>query len=500
MNRALLLVLLFLFPVWLQAQPKIVMSPGFEVPEAGTKKLLILKNGNVAYLNITADNIEAKIYDKQCQPLSIRKTPHSQWVAPKMSAPTFEGLYEINSELVLFYRQTYLENIAVLYSIHLDVATGKFNRAKELLRLGEHSTMLPVVVKVDEATGHQVLFYITDVERKAFKAQFFDNQFNPISEAVLTTQDSILEYHNLVFHNGTLYVQYSYKLRKWTEKRMELMLGTVKEGSNAFEIYDLKTTVPSYMNAMKMVHHAATNTCHQITVAEERRKSNSTPGSETIYYLTERKYVNYNNQTATEKNMTGFLNMKALAMGIPNGYRGLLENIYMNRDDMDVVVFEEYAFLQTGNGTEIRAGNMGIAMYDEAGVMKDAYLIERMQASGKGYMKNKAEIEPYFGYYYWSAPEANYVIFNDIPENFDKKPGVKATYVTTIANMNAIVYKMANGEVTKSYLFGAPKDKRSGNYAMPGSMVYNAKDNTLAMLMVNNDRGNKKVHLALVQL
>lgn len=499
MNRSLLLVLLFLFPVWLQAQPKMVMSPGFEEPEPGTKKLLILKNGNVAYLNITPDNIETKIFDQQGKQLSMRKIPHSQWTDRKMSASTFGGLYEINNEIVLFYHQTHRGNVEVLKRIHLDAATGKFNRAKEILRLGETSAILPVAVKVDEATGHQVVFYITDTDYKSFKAQFYDDQFNPAGEATLTTQDSILDYHNLVFHNGTLYAQYSYKLRKWKEERMALMLATLKEGDNAFEIHDLKTTVPSDMNGMKMVHNPATNTCHTVLMYEERRKGGFN-GRETVYSSIEQKYVNYNNFEVVEKGMGGELNSKALGMGITDGYHGVLENVFSTGKNANAVVCEELSYYYTKSATETRAGNLGIAIQDETGKVKEAYVIERMQASGRGFMRNRFEIEQYFGYYYFNAPDAGYIIFNDIPENFDKEPGKKAHYVTTISDANAILYKMVNGKVTKSYLFGAPKDKRSGNYAMPGSMAYNAKDNTLAMLMVNNDRGNKKVHLALVQL
>lgn len=510
MNRNLFVLCLFLFSSSFLRAQQVTYSEGFEEPLPGKKVLMILKNGSTAYLNITADAIETRMYDKNGKLTGSQQNDHSLWTDRKMSASSFSGAYEINGQVILYYQQMYRGNVAVLHSIQIDPVSGKLIKSKELVKTEENSFFYPFTVFKDPLSNMQAALYYTDrnpKEIKAYKVAVFDENFNKVKEVAISgAKDSIITSYSGDFYNKEFRFFHTFKTAKSKSSKNKLILGILKDGSNEFEEHRLNVPVFADEELGAIKYNESTGLYQMISVGEiSRDNSMNMIGAtkQTIYYSTEQRFINPENFTVQdEKKVSGTeLNLYAKKkLAIADGFGGVYDRMVVNADNSMAALYQEMSYVSTSHGTTTQAGNLGVTACDKNGNVTDAYVIQKAQVSGSAFMRNPFAINQYFVYNYFSTPSAKYVVFNDIPENIEKSLSEKPHTISTVSDANAILYKLSGGNIERSYLFGAPKDKRSSKYAMTGSMFYDKNAHKLVTMMVDNERGDKQAHLAWINI
>ncbi|WP_291912553.1 hypothetical protein [Chitinophaga sp. CB10] len=143
----------FLAPMALSAQtPVVEKSAGFEEPEDGASKLLLMKNGNTILVHFTKnDGIETTVYNAKHKRIGGGPNEIKSWKAKKMSTATLEGLFDINGEPVAFMTQM-VDRKPSLFRLTFDGKTGKLKSedlVSETNRLGFGAGYSMLFGKVD---------------------------------------------------------------------------------------------------------------------------------------------------------------------------------------------------------------------------------------------------------------------------------------------------------------------------------------------------------------
>ena len=68
----------------------------------------------------------------------------------------------------------------------------------------------------------------------------------------------------------------------------------------------------------------------------------------------------------------------------------------------------------------------------------------------------------------------------------------------TISDANTMIFKMADGKIEKSYVWGMPEKKREGKFATVGISAYDETTQTWVTIVVNGS--DKKARVAWVIL
>ena len=211
MKKLLFTILAIVFNYICFAQFSILgKSTGFEEPEEGYAKVLILKNKHTAYIHITpSDGILIKFYDESYKQLKSRNVEHK---FGKLKGMNVEACFEINSEIVLMISE-YDGRIPILYRIVLNGDTGQIVSQEEIARLKKITMSqgyaskfggvpLPdFIVRKDTLSDNYVvaLFNSFESERdQRVELMHFNNQHGIISKSYLSTPEDKYKYVNIL--------------------------------------------------------------------------------------------------------------------------------------------------------------------------------------------------------------------------------------------------------------------------------------------------------------
>lgn len=508
MKKILLLFILPLLSLSAYAQ-EIIYSEGFEEPEMRWFRIINMKNGGTVVLNIGNDEIEVRAYNSEHKKTGYTKTGHSAWTERKISAASFLKAFEVNGQVAVFVSQTYRGNVPVLHRLLIDPVSGKLAKADALFTLDEGMRWGGFAILKDPLSD--VYCILHDIKESPDQSiTMFDGSHNKTKELTLKVTGE----HNPVacasyFYEKELYIlikdpndkdrkeivcPLSLAVLRADAKEFEvkgLGLKTIKDTRHADFKYNPKAGYLQYINT-------------GVVKSESKTKFLSNTTQNTEYYATHLLIADPKDLSVLKSDQLDGKKMDEYAkaqLHKPAGYNGTFNELIVNNDNTSTLAYQEMYTISSSRGaTSTQAGDLGLLYLDNKGEETRGYVILKAQVSGSSFMRNPEKISQYFDYSYFSTPDAEYVVYNDIPENFDLPAGKEPHSVSTVSDANSILYKLNNGKIEKSYLFGQPESKRDSKFSLTGSATYDKENRTYVTVMVDNKRGTKTAHLAWIKL
>lgn len=514
MKYTVFLLLSILFPFYAQSQTSIAYSEPFEEPY-GQKYLLHLKNGSTIFVNAVNDAMIVKAYNANHKLIATASTKHDVWTDRKFSAATFKGLYDMNGQCVLFMTQLNRGNMLTLHRIIIDPTTAKITKADLIATIPTRRAygytlsdlaLNDFYIANDAVSGNYAVLlfegYTADKQDRV-KVQVFDNTHKMIKEAVLTEpaiKTKFVHYAGFCMHNNDVFVCINSYDPKSKKTLVPLYLSAFKDGSTSFTTAKIDVRPCNEKSENVLLYNGGKNQIQMLTTTETESDMKGRVGG----YTTITKYYSSVVTTIDPQNLSvlssvPYVTPKADAyarakLGV-NDFNGVFPQMVLNYDNSTTVIASEInsTMFVTGAGY---TSKIGIIYLDDNGKEKDAYVLRIPEISSSAYTRG---ISGGFSTPYIRTTSGDYIIYNDLPENFNKPESVQPHQLTTISDVNTVLLKLANGKPEKSYLFGQPDDKRLSKFSFPGSAVFDKQSSTYITLMVTNDNGKKEAHLAWVK-
>lgn len=514
--RSILTAVLFLMSLSLFAQ-EISYSPQFEeIRGSWVDDIIILENGNTALISISADDgVALTIYGKDRKILASAKTENDKWTQRKLSAATYKGVYDINGDIVIFISQRNRGNMQFLHRLILSAETGKLISAEKLGEIpvrnaGEMTNVFMPVndyhIAVDEQSKNYAILsnegYTDDIDDK-IKVTVYDKTHKPIKTAVASKElykERFTQFTAMYMHNDDVYVCTNDYNPKSKSLRTPFYVSVLRHDAN--EMVSKKIDIFPYRNTSntKLTFNAGNNMLQLVTLTEiSKDTKNSFSGRSTTSYVYGVTISFIDGETlqliSTKQYSNDLADVYAKkVLGDKDGYNGGLPYMVINYDNTTAMISEEGKSI---NGHEIN-DQIGITILDKTGREQEAYVMNIPEISGNIYTVNTGG--GVYGKYYFSTPSGNYILMNDLPENLEKDPKEEPHRMSTISDANTILCKLQDGKIQKSYLYGIPKQKRSAKFSKFSNMHYHKGQNTLALLMVDNAKGDKMSQIAWIKL
>lgn len=505
MKKIYLALLTILFaPCVLTAQTGIKYSESFEEPESGEMQLLMLKNGTTAYTNVTVDFIEVKLYDTERKRTGNRIIEHKQWTDRKMSATNYLGTYEVNGKLVLFFDQQMRKNTPVLKRVILDPVNGRLLSSDVVFTLGEDRARHPFKIVQFEDESYEFVFQ-NDNKQVSYTAVHFDTAHKQTRKAVLKI-DGIerIDIENLSATGSELHIFCTNLVKGKDQQKTPLYMAKLSDGSNSFTVSKFDAEVYTKIAVSKFLYDAQRGIYIAMLMGEISTESKSklltNTTERTTTYGIELIFINPATPEVLGQYQIGGkeLNDHATAyMHMKDGFTGLYDTHVLTPDGTMDILFEEEYYVSTSRYTVTQNGNLGLLHFDKDFKLDNKYIIRKAQVSRSGVM-GSGKVNEYFSYSYFHTPTTRYIVYNDIPENFRHPLKDEPESIKAITETNAVLYKLSDGNIERSYLFGEPADKKSSKFSMNQSAIYNESHNTYLTLMVDNQRGRKEAHIAWI--
>lgn len=539
MRKALLLIgLLAVSAITIYAQsPKIEMSGPFDEPDDGWNKLLQVKNGNTLFFHFSKKGIAVTVYDKTRKVIAESTITSELWEARKLRGSTINGLYEINGEAVLFLTQIVNRSVT-LYRLRINTSTGALTEEKQISSIEEYKAgaRWAMIYGGVDPNG----FY---VEKDPFSDSYgvvSVNSFAHVSgERIrLALYNGVHEKQCNLFYGApgnfkylkfismvvtdknALLCVYGFNTEASGGKDSRIILSKVNDEKSAFQHNLLEFTDDFRATTGIMQYNPGSHLVQLLTLTLTSSKSQFFTGKTTSYYLPLISYVDpetlsiaFTKPVLCEK-VGAYI---AEHFNDKNGYAGIPQNMVINKDNSTTIITEELTqkTLTDGNtgmavSQQTALGNIGVSEMDNAGVEKEGYGITKSQLSnGLITSFNQAEKTKgvwtyqqvpmmqvknnhFLSFDYVNTDKNKYILFNDVTENFEKSDKEKKKTIIGISECNTLCYKLEDGKVGKSYLFGKPKDDSHNMFCYIQSSNYMKETNTYATLAVERNKRDKQ--------
>jgi hypothetical protein len=274
-----------------------------------------------------------------------------------------------------------------------------------------------------------------------------------------------------------------------------------------------------------MEYNPGTGMVQLMTLTYMKSKSKFFSGVTSNYYLTlihyidpESLYIVSTKPVASEKVVT-----YAKRFHGKKPYAGLPQQMVVNKDNSTTILQEEtYKEIVTQNGKVVSVktflGSIGISELDTKGTEKEGYAINKVQMAmgdidplyisqkSKGhwfYRKGGALVfdnNAFMSFDYVNTDKNRYILFNDYLHNYHQDEDErKKKVVTTINTASMICYKLSDGKIERSFLFGAPKEDDECKHAYIESSHYLKENSTYATLIIDRSGRKKDAKIAWVK-
>lgn len=536
-----------------KAQPSDVKySAEFDEPENGWNKLMQLSNGNTFLFHFSKEGIGVTVYNANRQHSGKKLLQGKAWEPRKMGASTIEGLFEIGGKPVIFLNQL-LDRTPTLFRIVLDPNTGaveKEEKISELQRYGAGAGYAMAFGNVEQAD-----FRVEkDVESDCYavinfnsfakesndriEVVHYNGSHKEINRAKYDAQG--FKYINIVgltvfSDKQAILCTYGFNTEASGGKDSRVIVSKLKVGETAFTHKQLEYTDDFKNTEAIMQYNPGTGMIQLLTLTQTSSKGGGMfSNKSTTYYQTLLNLIDpeslfivaSKNGSSTEAN-----DYAKTKLGLERGYFGLPQNMVINPDNSTTILSEEMTqqtIYSSRGATSYRTylNNIGIVDFDTKGAEQSGVVLPKEQmANGiieplymynksKGFWSFRGSMQTGWGigvvnnnaflsYDYVATPTSRYVIYNDYPENLEKKHEGKYNRmkaVVYISDANTMCYKLTNGKPEEFYLFGAPKDDRESRFCYIESSHYNATTKSYATLLMERDGRKKMAKVAWVTL
>ncbi len=533
--RLLCLSCIALLPLNAISQPVVTYSnTSFPEPNKGWSNILLLKNGNTVFLNGNESVLLMKVFDTDRKEILTRNVPFKASVKGGVPGKeqSFKAAFEQNGNVVILVSITdgcglggYINCVQSLYRFVIEPATAKIISGEKLGATEkvkswgynlDYMVLNDIMVAKDPVSDrYAVLLFngYTNLKITTDRVQLltYDGSNQLLKSVVLdapSTKDKAIHFAGLTMYDKTVYLGTNKRDTDDKGKDIPVCISVLKDGADNFETKEVNITPFAINSDNQLLFNPGSQTLQMLTTTElgkERKGGFISINSETRYDQTSGiSIVDVNSMDIKSTSGIDYSLADKYAkqkLGEKNGFNGNVPSAYLNTDNTVTIIPEERVTVTRssagGRGyTEATyIGKIGIIKLDKDAKATESIVMRIREISGA--MMSGSAAYYYFDYKYLNTPEANYIVLNDIDENFDKPETVKPHIMTTISDGNTILHKVTKNGVEKSYLFGKPEKKNETRFAMIGNSTYDTSSQTWATIVVSGK--DKRAKLAWVK-
>lgn len=508
-----------------------------EPPSEGWTKILQLKNGNTLYFHYGRKRgIDVITFNSKRQKISEKRIESDAWNHKRRGRVRVRGLFEINSEPVLFI-QFYADKRRTLYRLRIDPNTGaliKEENIGEILSVplfaflnSEYDIKPEIHIEKEEYSGNYMVIYTGLSDRingsSGIRIELFDSTHRKYRDTYLSGPQSDLKYLSLI---GSVASEKGVFLVTWgaNSTRGEdgnIFISRLQSADTSFTTRVLRFTDEFKQSRADLHFDNGRNQLIMLsnTLDDEKRKG--------TYYMS---YLSFIDPESLElKTVKPVGNEKINEYGInvlktDLNFKGIPQKLAVNADNTLTVLKESVTVVsvisgRTGATIEQHAalGNIGIDHLSAEGTPIHGYAMMKNQQYGEIvgslYMKNREKgvwevptggakylnDDPFMSYEYIHGDKADYVIFNDHPKNDGKEEKTKKRkYADDADYMNTICYTLRGGVATRSYLFGEPQGRRNTRACYIDGSYYDKATHTYVTVVSTQHGSRYKSQIAWI--
>ncbi len=515
-STLLSLLALFLFSISAHSQfTTIGKSVGFEEPETGYAKLLLMKNGNTAFLHIThGDGIKIKMYGPDYKQIFTYVADHD---FGRLKGLQVEGCLETEGNITLLLSEVEGRK-PMLYRIVLSGQDGKILSQETIATLKKISfgqgyaaafggvPMPDFIVRRDPYSENYAVasFNSFASERdKRVEVVHYNSKNEIISKSYLSTPDNKYKYINIldicVFEDKESYALiYAYNTASSGGNEADLILAKFSKNNNEVEYRILEIEEGLKVNDAIMKFNKKTKGLHILSHTEISTKQKASFFSKPISnstFMTLHYIYDINKGSVVTRNEIDFSDIdkkyKEL-FGPKTTYSGVLQNFYINDDGGYRIIFEgleivvTYTSSRPGSNqtsTQYTLGSLAVLNYSEKGVLFSSSLVPKRQILNNSIMTGGGGVtasplyhakrdftaqwlkggNQYKSFSYLSGKSNNYILVNDYLNNEKHiKEGNLAT-VKAVKECDGFSFVTNANEVlpSRKFVFGTTNDKNN---------------------------------------
>ncbi len=501
------------------------LSQGFKEPTEGSLKVMLLKNGNTAMINVTPkDGIFIKLFDAGKRPIAELNHESDVWESGKMKKAEIKGVYEIDGNIVLFIQQS-AGRKPMLFRLVIDGKNGKMLKEDPIGDLRQATNNLPAryssVEKDAYSDNYAVALFPADEKDQRFQVVHYNKQHQEISRGDLSAADinfKRLDYANMVVLGEKSVVITAFGSNPG-KKNAQLIVGKLEKGSTSFKHKLLDYANENGFTRTAICYNPQSDviTLLSITMMDIRQKFLS--NKSTTSYMPLLTFIDPNS-FALLKVMplqTPKLDELARKNEYKNGFTGLPQDIYVNKNNTYTVIMEEITqeviYYSKTSRIVTYLGNMGVSTLDASGnelsssfipksqmvkaeLYKELYVNERRNT-----VQDMSYGNQFLSFAYAEGKNnTGYIFLNDYEKNEEALRKGKIYTVTTISGTDAFCYVLRNGDFQREYVFGNPDGKKDKRFAMFSVSDYKPETHTYATIMIDKEGGNKVAKMAWLYL
>ena len=513
-------------------------GPVFEEPEKGFSKILQLKNGSTMFFHITLkDGINLKIYD----PAHKQKVEkHIEPTYGKLKDASIDGIFEINGDGVLLVSEID-EKRPVLYRLIIDGKTGKLKEEKQIAELNKYNlgsgyAMLyggvpapDFYVRKDPNSDNYALAMLNSFEsdrNKRIEIVFYGNDHKELTRAYYSSPQNKYKYLRyidmaVIGKDKVSVLAYAYNTKSSGGKESELVLANVDAGATSVDLHELGFSKDEVVTGGITRYNPITKKIILLAAAkaDKRNQYISFIAAVDPYKRTIDKVTTVYPVHANEKSTELF--------GKKNEYKGMPQNLFINKDGSFSIVFEEItvtyqdsyrsrSITQSGSYrsypiTEL--GNIAVSRFDVEGKEIGSYLVPKnhrlldvylrpfYHSDREGSAQKLSGGNQFKSFAYLNGNEKTYVLFNDVDWNAESVQKGKLTTITGVGECDGFYFDIAGREVMplRSFVFGKPESKKENNLALFAISDYNPDTNMYVTLKLEKEGREKGVRVVWLQ-
>lgn len=506
--RFLLFCVMMMFTITLAfAQPKqIIFSDPLEDIDLVNGKVFLTSKGTAFYYHLNDKYLDAVLFNDTGKLIAQKK-----YVVPHNKAAFYTGVHsidEIGSNIVVFIKQRSRISDAgshltqALHRIVINATSGDIisnemvasfdcdERIMErILGEAEGRTEYMKVVK-DPLSNRYAVVGFNNTEKKVdnrINVRFYDTTHTLLDSINYSggVDDSYLRFIGAFFYSKDLYLCYNENNPNTDGFEVPVYISVFRDKKKDWEVNQVNIkpfeknskcqfAIDEYTGIVKIITEAVLETkIGQRTI--HSYMSLVDPSSLTV--IANKLLIA---EKASEYAMRN--------MGTDGGTLNCAIHTLYNdkRANTMCVVSEEY-------NTSKASLFLAITYLDNLGKEDEGYAIRRSSS------RSIYEQGGYYEYAYFSTLGGNYLLLNDNQKNFSLPESKEKNKIGRISNTHAVIYKIVDGKLTKSFLLGIPDRKSPSAFINYKTGFYNDITRSYAAVAEVNNMNGRHKRLVFIQ-
>ncbi len=546
--RSLFFVLMYTFVLGFNVIGKdggMEKSAPFECPGYGMSKLFQLKNGNTFLVHFgQTQGLNIKVFDNTRKKTVdfVAKSKFFDTENPRNTK--LEGVYELSGNIALFLTGLEGQNIIMTRMI-IDGNTGKILSDEKIAVVEKvsiwagymiafaHSSPPDIFVEKDPNSDCYAVIVYNDLAHETNKrifVQHFNGDHKLINAAYFNAPNSnfkITRYLSAAVDGDKCVFLSTYASSGKNAKSglSGAFVSKLSAGSKNFENKAIPNTEKNRTVSSILRFNPKNNKLYLLKEYFVRKTFIDSVFDAELYCMNANSLnVLFSKQFEINKIQS------AVDAPVKKKYEfaGRPENMVINADNSISILMEETMVSKTSNSRGTRSGGYkminqtGISVYSDAGVELNGYWCNKSQINNNlsaqkemcyrehgrwyaarskpflGMFENNAD--QYCSYEYIETSKGKYVLYNELPENFEKYFKRQPDAIRTYSNTVALLWKLGATENDKlKSLYGSySADKHSFNYIFSGN--YDKSTNTYTTVAIDVNGKEKNAHVIWMDL